>query len=247
MSLALLALVVLLAFSVEAVVGFGSTVLAVTLGAQLMPVDVLLPAFVPLNLALSAVLVARHARDVDGRLLGRRVLPFVGAGMVVGMGLFRLGSAASLEIALAGFVVTLAVVELARLRRAESAEAQKLAPAAAAALLGVGGVAHGLFGSGGPMVVYVASRELAGKARFRATLSALWLVLNAVLVAGYAQQGLIGRASIGRSLALVPSLLAAIPLGEWLHRRLPEARFRPIVYVVLLVAGLSLAARHALG
>lgn len=246
MTLALLAIVVLAAFTVEAVVGFGSTVLVVTFGAQLLSIDALLPAFVPLNLALSTVLVARNARHVDRALLGRRVLPFVGAGMVVGLGLFRLGSAASLELALAGFVITLAVAELARLALG-TGEAKRLAPAAAAALLGLGGVAHGLFGSGGPMVVYVASRELEEKARFRATLSALWLALNAVLMVNYASLGLFDRATLGRSAALAPALLLALPLGERLHRRLPEERFRPLVYVVLLCGGLALAARRLLG
>lgn len=246
MSLALLALVVLAAFSVEAVVGFGSTVLAVTFGAQLLPLEALLPAFIPLNLVLSTALVARNARFVDTRVLGRRILPFVGVGLVVGLGLFRLRNATSLELALAAFVVTLSVLELARLARPLGPEERPLAPAAGAILLGLGGVAHGLFGSGGPMVVYVASRELVGKARFRATLSALWLLLNAVLIVNYAALGLIDRASLGRSLALAPSLLLALPLGEWLHQRLPEAAFRPMVYVVLLVGGLALAARHML-
>ncbi len=250
MSLLLLAIVVLAAFSVEAVVGFGSTVIAVTFGAQILPIDALLPAFVPLNLALSLVIVARNARSVDARLLVRRVLPAVGVGLAIGLGAFRLlrvGDTAALELVLAAFVVSLAVIELARLARpAAAATGRPIAPIAAAALLALGGVAHGLFGSGGPMVVYVASRELEGKARFRATLSALWLVLNVTLVVNYASLGLIGRASAGRSLALAPSLLLAIPIGEWLHHRLPEARFRPVVYAVLLVGGLALGARHVL-
>jgi hypothetical protein len=247
MSLALLALVVLAAFSIEAIVGFGSTVLAVTIGAHFLPLDALLPAFVPLNLVLSAAIVARNARSIDRRLLVRRVLPFVGAGLAVGLALFRLRDVRALELVLAAFVVGLASLELARLARPEGVAARPLAPGAAAALLGVGGVVHGLFGSGGPMVVYVASRELEGKARFRATLSALWLVLNAALVVNYASLGLLSRASLGRSLALAPGLLLAFPLGDWLHRRVPEQRFRPIVYFVLLLAGLALGARRLFG
>ncbi|RYE94698.1 MAG: sulfite exporter TauE/SafE family protein, partial [Myxococcales bacterium] len=80
-----LAALVAVAFAVEATVGFGSTVLVVTIGAQWVPLDELLPAFVPVSLLLSAVLLGRARRVVPWRWLLVRVLPAVGAGMAAGM------------------------------------------------------------------------------------------------------------------------------------------------------------------
>jgi uncharacterized membrane protein YfcA len=242
-TLAILFAIVLLAFTVEAVLGFGSTVLAVTLGAQVLPLDALLPAFVPLNLALSLYLVARHGRLVELRLLFRRVLPFVAVGMAVGLALFRLRAAKVLELGLAVFVVGLAALELGKLLFATETRPRPLARLPGAAVLALGGVAHGLFGAGGPMVVYFAGRELTDKGRFRATLSALWLVLNAALLINYASLGLLGRASATTTMTLAPALLLALFAGERLHRRVDERSFRPLIYVLLLVAGSALGAR----
>src|SRR5690554_6212859 len=56
-------LFVLLSYTVEAVTGFGSLVIALALGALLLPVAELLPVLVPLNVLMSGSLVLRHRRD----------------------------------------------------------------------------------------------------------------------------------------------------------------------------------------
>ena len=239
----LLALIVCAAFTVESALGFGATVITVSLGARVLPVRDLLAAFVPLNVALSLWLAARHRRAIDWRLLGRRVLPLMLLGMPLGMLLVRHLAEHATRRVLGALVVALAVAQLARLRRPE-AEAPAAAPGpAAAALLAAAGVVHGMFGSGGPLAVYVIGRALPDKSRFRATLSALWLALNAVLVGGYAVDGAITAASLRTTAAMLPALGLGIAAGEWLHGRVPERAFRVGVYAVLLVVGAALLAR----
>ena len=70
-----LALIVFGAFVTEAIVGFGSTVLTVTLGAYVLGIDALLARFVPLNMLLSLMILARSAKLVEGRLIVSSVLP----------------------------------------------------------------------------------------------------------------------------------------------------------------------------
>ena len=48
-----LALIVLISYSIQAMSGFGSTILALTLGVHLYPIEVLLPALVPLDLLVN--------------------------------------------------------------------------------------------------------------------------------------------------------------------------------------------------
>ena len=71
--------------------------------------------------------------------------------------------------------------------------------------LALGGIAHGLFGTGGPMIVYVARRRLADKLAFRSTLAVLWLALNAALLTKFITTGLYQRPvfEVGSVLALV--------------------------------------------
>jgi len=243
MTLALFLGVVLLSFLSEAVVGFGSTVLAVTLGAHLYPLEVLLPAFVPVNLALTTYLVVRHRDAIDLRLLVRRILPFVALGMPLGMLVFQLRDGALLQILFASFIVGMASLELWRARTAAAAAPRPLPFAMAGGVLFTGGFIHGIYGSGGPMVVYFASREISDKRRFRSTLSALWLVLNTVLVIGYLSRGEITAETLELSAWLVPALVLGLVLGEHIHDRVKERPFKLAVYALLLVAGSVLLAR----
>ncbi|MBI5481976.1 MAG: sulfite exporter TauE/SafE family protein [Deltaproteobacteria bacterium] len=258
----LLALVaiVLAALVVEASLGFGATVIAVALGAFFYPIDVLLPAYVPVNMLLSAYLVVRHHDGVDGRFLLRRIVPFMTLGLPVGLLLFGYSSGPHLKVLFGVFVVGLSALELLRLARsapaartaagepaadgaAPQSTVRPLATAPAAVLLLLGGVIHGAFGTGGPMAVYVAGRQLADKRIFRSTLSALWLLLNGVLVVTYALGGYLTAQSAKLSLVMLLPLVVGTVIGEWTHRRLQGRTFATVVFVVLLAAGLTLALR----
>ena len=118
-------------------------------------------------------------------MLAVEVAPAVGVGAAIGLALFHLPAKHVLALAFGVFVVGLATLQLAR----PGGEAAR-APVAARLLLGLGGVAHGLFGTGGPMIVYVVRRRLADKRAFRATLAVLWFVLNI----GAARELRVGRA-----------------------------------------------------
>jgi hypothetical protein len=235
-----IAAVALVAFTTEGAIGFGSTVLAVSLGAQLVPLDVLLPAFVPLNLVLSSYLLARGWRVVAWRVLATEVAPAVGAGAALGLAAFHLPGRRYLILAFAAFVIALAVLELVR------PAGRELGRGARIALLGLGGVVHGLFGTGGPLIVYVVRRRLPDKLVFRSTLAVLWLALNVALFANFASSGLyvapVGTAFVALAVAIVPGLA----LGDRIHHRLDAAKFERAVWLLLLAAGIALAIRSAL-
>ena len=239
----------LLAFVVEATAGFGATIVTVTLAAYFMPIEDVLAAMLPANVLLSAYLTLKYRKSIDTRVLLRRVLAWMAPGMLIGMLPILLPQLAALRqqgvirTIFAAFVVVLAASELWRARSAKPADARPLpAPLAALALVGAG-VVHGLFACGGPMLVYVVGRELTDKARFRATLSAVWLMLNAVLVSTYVAEGTINRTSLQGSAVMLGSLAAGLVIGEWVHQRLSVERFRLAVFTLLLFAGSALFVR----
>jgi len=244
-AIVLLVLIVFVAFLVEATLGFGATIVTVVLGVFLFPLDVLLPAFVPLNLVLSLYLVGRYRRDVSWRLLLRRIVPLMGVGMPLGMFLFHRAEHRWLNVGFGVFVVLLSAIELLHLRRAQG-DTRPLRAASRAALLVSGGIIHGAFATGGPMAVYVAGREIAGKSQFRSTLSALWFVLNTVLVVSYAISGELGEQSLRLSAPLVLPLAVGLVAGEWCHARVRLSLFRILVFALLLVAGIVLVGRNLL-
>lgn len=232
----LLVPIVALAFCVETTLGFGATVVAVSLGALLVDVRLLLPAFVPLNIALSLLIVARDRAHVDRRLLLRRVLPAMAVGLPVGMFAFSALDAELLRRVLGVVVVALALRELFGLGRRASGTVR------AAALVAAGAV-HGALGSGGPLVVWSLGDRTDSPRAMRATLSALWLALNLVLVAGYAWQGRLDAQSARGSALCAGGLVVGALAGELLHRRVDAARFGRAVWVALAVIGTLLLVR----
>ena len=230
--------VVAFSFSVEATTGFGATVIALALGVHLFSLGELLPVFVPLGLVVSSWLVLRGRAHVDRRLLLARILPWMGLGLAVGLAIFERASHELLRRVFGAFVVTLAALELVRIARARENAPALSPPATTAALLGAG-VMHGMFSTGGPLLVWALGRSLTEKRAFRATLSCVWLVLGTTLTLAYAVNDRLDGSTLRATLALVPVLGVALVVGEWAHQRLDERRFRVLVYVLLLAAGAS--------
>lgn len=240
MTFALLALAVTVAFAVETIAGFGATVISVSLAAHLFPVHELLPVLVPLNVLLSTYLVARYRAHVDRKLLATRILPLAGLGMPLGMYAFNNFPGDILKPILGVFVTVVSSIELWRLVRTGDVRPRPLTLPKEAAILVTGGVIHGALSTGGPLIVYWASRVIDDKQRFRATLSVLWLLSGLILLANYAAHGLITGAGLLRTAALTASVLLGIGIGEIVHARVSEARFRLLAYALLLFTGVSL-------
>ena len=68
----------------EAITGFGGAVIALAMGAQLLPIQTLVPILVPLSVCLGIVMVWRHRGHIDRPLLLRVMLPGMLTGAAVG-------------------------------------------------------------------------------------------------------------------------------------------------------------------
>lgn len=237
--LPLLAALVFLAFLVEAAAGFGSTVVALTLGALWFQLDELLSWLLPVNVLLSLYLVITGWKHVAWRFAFTRVLPVMGVGLVAGsLVAARASQQAWLKVTFGVFVMAVALWQLLGPR-----ESRSLSTPARVATLTAAGLIHGIFATGGPLAVFVSARELPDKASFRATLSLLWLCLNALVLPRLALEGTLNASTLRMSGLLVLPLLAGIGAGEWLHHRFDEARFRQVVSVLLLGAGAVLTVK----
>ena len=236
MELLLLSVIVALAYAAQTAAGFGATVLAVTLGSFLMPIQDLVPLLVPLSLAQTLWIGWRHREQVDSSYLLSRILPLMGAGMLIGFTVLPGLGSASLKLCFAVMILVLSVRELLALRRGVAGGAGSTV-AELAALIGAG-VVHGIYATGGPLLVYAASRRTMDKGTFRSTLIVVWLPLNAVLCT----QLIVTDRLTAAQAPTVGLLLLTLPLGVWLgeriHAGIDEQRFRQLVFSLLLVAAL---------
>lgn len=238
-----LAAILVLGYTVQTVSGFGSMVVVVTLGAHLLPISDLVALVVPVSLLQTGWIAVRHRDGTRWDLLLRGVLPLMGGGMLVGFAALSGASSPWMKRAFGVMVVVLAVRELWRLGSASAAMGVPLSrPVYGGALFGAG-VIHGVFATGGPLLVYALSRTELSKKAFRATVTTVWLVLNLVLSAGMALDGRYDADALGVMALLACATPVGLVVGEYLHHRVDELRFKRLVYVVLALAALSLVVR----
>jgi uncharacterized membrane protein YfcA len=106
--------------------------------------------------------------------------------------------------------------------------------------LGMAGVIHGLFVSGGPLLVAYMSKKQQQKETFRATLSVVWLVLNSII---FIQSLFLGQITsnivVYSAIAIVP-LFIGILLGSALLQKMSQRSFMLLSYVLLIISGISL-------
>ena len=81
------------------------------------------------------------------------------------------------------------------------------------------------------------------KNAFRATLAMIWTVFDVVLITSLVLSNTIGTTEASASLALLPFLFLALFVGDYLHHRIDENRFRVFIYVLILVAGMSIVVK----
>ncbi len=230
----LLGLFILFAYTAEAMSGFGSIVIALSLGALFFPIDFLLPLLVPLNICMTGYMAWRHRAHIDRTLLGQLVLPFMLAGLIVGTLLQpHLGGEVT-KLLFALLITWFAARELLRMRGT-------LRPPAHPTWLSRGiitgaGVTHGLFASGGPLLVYGLAGTDVDKSRLRATLIVVWFTLNSLLTTLFLVQGRLQPVLLPL-LAYLPLIPLGIWAGEKLHHRVDENGFRRVVYWLLVGAG----------
>lgn len=229
----LLAIFVLFAYTVEAVTGFGSIVIALSLGALLLPVPELLPVLVPLNILMTGWLSWRLRRSIDFRLLLTRILPLMGIGTLTGYLLLPFFSEQWLKPLFGLLIIWFAGRELWRLHHNRPMHHPRwITPP----LILLAGITHGLLASGGPLLVYALAGTTLDKARFRATLISVWFVLNGSLTMAFLLDGRLRSAlpAIAWLAGLIP---VGVLLGGYLHHRVDEVVFRRLVYSLLVITG----------
>jgi len=242
----LLILAVWLSQTIQAATGFGGTVIALALGANLYPLDFLVPVVAAVNIFMSTYIVWQHGKTIEWTVLRKKILPFMFIGMPVGLIIFYLGPVELLEKVFGIFVILVGLYEFHRMLvpnpgGERSFKPTPLKPWAARIWLVSAGIVHGIYASGGPLVVYFAGRQFAYKEVFRSTLSMLWLIVTGMMVIGYIIGGRVTGETVSMTFALLPPLFLGALTGEFIHNRINEKMFRLLVYLLLVIAGISLS------
>jgi uncharacterized membrane protein YfcA len=232
-------IVIFLSHTLEAITGFGCAALAMPFVTSLIGMDMGVRSVTVIAWLLALYIAISKRKEIQFKqfliIFGCMI-----AGMPAGMYIFRSLDTAVLKKVLAAFIIAVSIWQILLVLLKKPV---KQGPLSAGEwviyiiLLVLGGVVHGAFSSGGPLVVLYAKRQLHDKGQFRATLCLLWSVLNTILITTYFIEGsFTGQTAIATA-EFVPFLIAGIFAGEYLHGKVNEKIFSLLVFITLLVTG----------
>lgn len=225
--------VVFISNTVQAVTGFAGTLLAMPVSIRLIGLN---DARVILNgiAWFSSILITvQNFRYVNRRKLITMV-SFMSAGMGAGILILNFFRSDSLL-----FIYGIAVV-LTALRNLFFKQVKTLSPAVSAIILFLAGIFHGMFVSGGALLVVYAVCVLKDKKEFRATVAAVWIFLNSCMMITYVYSGIVTEFSLKMIVLSVIPLFLATWLGNRIQEKINQHFFLILANILLVVSGLSL-------
>lgn len=226
-------LVMMLGVFVQALVGFGGTLLSMPLGIMLMGLPITKPVMTIVAWITGAVVLATEYRYINWREL----LKMTGV-MLLGVigGVWATGKV-QLNFLLIIYAIVVAAIGAKKLffpaGKEPSIAVQNIA-------LAIAGIMQGLFVSGGSfLAVYAVARQME-KREFRATVNAVWAFLNTVMIATFWMNGSLTKEVVTMSALSVVPTLAAIWLGGMLTKKVKQSTFLKFIYAVLIISGIVL-------
>ena len=232
----LVLLVAFLANIVEAITGFAGTMLAMPAAMMLVGVK---EAKVILNgvaIFVSATIAVRNRHHINVREVVKIALLML-AGMAVGLYLFQTLPVSGL-MRIYGFVIILVALKGLLVKKREKALPQWM-------LVGVvlaAGVIHGMFLSGGALLVIYAVSVLKDKDVIRATLAPVWIILNLIILTQDVMVGNVTAQTIKLTVLCLPLVMIALAVGNRLHQKIKQGYFIQLTYLLLAVSGITLFA-----
>lgn len=253
-------LVILLANIMQGITGFAGTILAMPFSLMLVGYPVAKPVLNVLGLLSGAYVLAGNKDKVCWKEL-KKIVAVMAVGILGGIGIKGAfaGKETILYWLLGIFVILISVQGIAALwkarktaentaaennhtsgSKADAAETEKKDSPALNLLLLAAGIAHGIFVSGGPLLISYLTKKVKDKTAFRATISSVWVFLNTIILVDDIRSGLWNPSLLTVQAASVPFLLGGMLIGGKLYVRMSQRLFMAVTYGLLLISGISL-------
>ena len=219
---------------IQAITGFAGTVLAMPPSIYLLGMD---NAKVVLNVMalLSGLMIAVMSYHHMNKKEVIKICVCMFAGMAIGIQICKTVPSEQILLIIYGVIILLIAGKNLLCHRQRT-----LPKALLLVILLLAGVIHGMFVSGGALLVVYAAQVLKEKEEFRATLAPVWVVLNSILLVSQVRQGVFTEGNIRLILISIIPLFMATWLGKKLVKKVSQKVFLNLTYVFLLVSGLSL-------
>jgi uncharacterized protein len=235
-------LVIVAAYTVFGLGGFGSTIVSVPILAHFLPVAYLVPLMVLLDLA-SAIFIGRKGKEHIAKPELKRLVPFMFVGFAVGATLLVGVPDRYLRAALGVFALAIGIHGLLNPVLQKEISPWWCIPAGIA-----GGASATVFGAGGPIYATYMSGRLRDKSQIRATIATLISISALARALVYAVTGLLLHFTIfAGGVLLTPFVWVGLKLGQRIHTGLTQEQMRRALGVLIVFTGASLLVRSLLG
>ena len=233
--MAAMAAILLAAYFIRGITGFGSGLISVPLLALFLPLKFVVPLILLLDFTASVVIGGLNFKRVKWGEIGV-LIPFGVVGVVLGTSLLVNLPPGPMLIARAGFSFICPLPTLSNTHGYNPVGGGGAGPAAL-----TGGTVGALFGTGGPPYVIYLSHRIRDKSDLRATFSALFFTEGLTRIASFLVAGLLMTAKVWIAyFVALPLVLGALYLGGRAHVGLSQAQMTRLVGVLLLVSSVSL-------
>lgn len=233
-------IVILLANIIQGITGFAGTILAMPFGLMLVGYDVAKPVLNVLGLFSGIYVFLGNKEHVNWKEF-RKIVMIMIVGIFSGIGIKFLlsGQEGILYRALGVFVIVLALQGLYKQLFAGEKAEEKPSKGNIFLLIGAG-IAHGIFVSGGPLLIGYLTKKIKDKEAFRATISTVWIILNTIILVSDIQSGLWSTELIKTQIITIPFLLAGMMIGGKLYKIMSQRFFMILTYILLFISGTTL-------
>lgn len=235
----------LVSFFIQGCTGFGSTVIAAAVTNGVLGTDVGVPFGTMVTIPMFVVLCLKERKNVAWKDLGKIIL-LCAPGLFIGSFLFYSMSPATAKIIIGGLVTFIALMNIYKsiikplvLKKEvdESASDTTAKKVLRYGCLALGGIVHGAFNIGGPLITVYTIYAVEDKEKFRNTMTWVWLILNSINAFNQFRNGawtprLAGALAVGFPMAVVGFILGILFL-----KKINKETFLRIVYCVLLFVG----------
>ncbi|MBQ6380797.1 MAG: sulfite exporter TauE/SafE family protein [Clostridia bacterium] len=231
-------LVIFLSNIIQCITGFAGTVLAMPFSLMLVGYATAKPILNVLGIAASIGVLLNNYRYVDKSEFFKIVVVMsigIGGGMFISPHITA--NPDWIEKILGAVVIFFAAYNAFIFFKKKNKEPNKVL---SFLLLAGAGLIHGLFVCGGPLLVTYASSKIKDTRKFRATISAVWVVLNSIILFVDIKDGYFTPRIIPNLTVCMVLLFLALIVGEKLAKKLSKNAFMILSYVLMFDSGISL-------
>ncbi|NLS12210.1 sulfite exporter TauE/SafE family protein [Vibrio sp. SM6] len=241
----LVGLMQVIGFFVQGTTGFGCTVIAAPVTNGLLGTTIGVPYGTAITIPFLYYLAIKGRDDISWKDLAKIVV-LCAPGILIGQYLFYQITPQTAKILIGAMVTVIAVMNLHKhiikplvIKEIDATEVVDtfLKKVFRYGCLILGGIVHGAFNIGGPLITVYTLEAVQDKKKFRNTMTMLWVVLNSWNMFNQYQNGAF-------TTELNSALLIGLPLagigfffGMRFLEKINREQFLRIVYVILLIIG----------